>query len=155
MTFIQSNVSRRLVVGVALLAMLAGALAGTRPAAAGQGPQASPDIFSIGAGQTLNVQAPGVLKNDFDPEGGFVRFNNLIDGPDHGSFSIKSDGSIVYTPVAGFVGDDSFTYSIIDREGLVSLPALGLIHVTAGGPGGNVAPVANSDAFTGTKNVRV
>ena len=150
-----SAIVRRLPAGLVLLTLMAGMLAGARGAAAGQPPQASPDTFSIGAGQTLNIAAPGVLKNDFDPDGGFVHLTDVPDFPSHGTLSIKSDGSFVYTPNAGFVGDDAFTYTVIDNEDLVSLPALVLIHVSAGGPAGNVAPVAKNDAFSGVKNRQI
>jgi hypothetical protein len=146
---------RRLPIGLFLLALMAGMFAGARGAAAGQIPQASPDSFSLKAGQTLNVPAPGVLKNDFDPEGSFVRFHDVIDGTEDGTFGIQSNGSFFYTPQAGFIGVDSFSYTIIDNEGQVSLPALVTITVTAGGPAGNQAPVAKPDAYQATKNKRL
>jgi hypothetical protein len=150
-----SAIALRLPAGLVLLALLAGLFAGTGGAAAGQAPQANPDIFSIGSGASLNVAAPGVLKNDLDPDGGSVHVHDLVDGPDHGNLSLSSNGAFVYTSVAGFVGDDGFSYSIDDNEGLVSLPVFVLIHVSSGGPTGNVAPVANTDAYSGLKNQQI
>ncbi|MGV0803675.1 Ig-like domain-containing protein, partial [Mycolicibacterium elephantis] len=52
-----------------------------------------------------------------------------------------SDGVITYTPDTGFVGSDSFTYTVNDGNGGV---ATATVHVTVNNP-----PVANDDeAFT-------
>ena len=40
--------------------------------------------------------------------------------PQHGSVVVNPDGTFTYTPVAGFVGQDSFTYRITDANGDVS-----------------------------------
>ena len=40
--------------------------------------------------------------------------------PQHGSVVVNADGTFTYTPGAGFVGQDSFTYRITDANGDVS-----------------------------------
>jgi hypothetical protein len=55
----------------------------------------------------------------------------------HGSVALASDGSLVYTPAAGFSGLDGFSYGVQDSSGAVA-NALVQIHVT---------PVAVADSF--------
>jgi hypothetical protein len=45
----------------------------------------------------------------------------LATKPAHGSVTIMKNGKFTYTPAAGYVGMDSFTYSI-SRGGEVSVP---------------------------------
>ncbi|MDO9537144.1 MAG: Ig-like domain-containing protein, partial [Thermoplasmata archaeon] len=53
-----------------------------------------------------------VLANDYDVEGDAISISTAIQ-PAHGSISIATNGlSIDYTPDAGFVGTDSFNYTI-------------------------------------------
>ncbi|MDA0704661.1 MAG: Ig-like domain-containing protein [Proteobacteria bacterium] len=68
---------------------------------------------------TINA-ASGVLINESDPFDS--PGHNLIDaevntGPAHGTVTLSDDGSFVYTPDAGYVGADSFTYRVIDDGG--------------------------------------
>jgi len=57
--------------------------------------------------------------NDYDPDGDQITlcldFDDLK--PDHGEVEITEAG-FIYTPDAGFTGNDSFTYTICDEEGL-------------------------------------
>ncbi|HEX3553997.1 MAG TPA: Ig-like domain-containing protein [Thermoanaerobaculia bacterium] len=73
-------------------------------------PVAVDDSYTIVQDTTLNVPAPGVLGND---QGG-----NLTATPQAaaataqgGSVTLAVDGGFSYTPAAGFVGTDSFTYT--------------------------------------------
>jgi len=54
-----------------------------------------------------------VLDNDSDPDGDAIRVSSISSGS-HGSVSLKSDGTITYTPYADYYGDDRFTYYISD-----------------------------------------
>jgi hypothetical protein len=51
----------------------------------------------------------GVLFNDSSADGAALFVNSTTDPP-HGSATIYADGSVIYTPDAGFVGFDSFDY---------------------------------------------
>ena len=55
-----------------------------------------------------------VLANDYDPDGDALTIMG-VDDPELGSASID-DGRIVYTPAAGYEGDDQFAYSISDNN---------------------------------------
>ena len=62
---------------------------------------------------TLSVVAPGVLHNDSDADGDSLMVS-LSSGAQHGTVSLNSNGSFDYTPNAGYVGTDSFTYTASD-----------------------------------------
>jgi len=92
---------------------------------------ASPDSFVAESGRTLTVQTQfetdptrgfdipvtGLLANDAESDRRELNVDQAFgpgdDGyvaPQHGAVMIAADGSVVYTPDAGFVGDDTFTY---------------------------------------------
>ena len=72
-------------------------------------PLARPDAFSTPANTPLSVAAPGVLANDDSPTAAPLSAA-LVAGPAHGTLTLRANGSFTYTPVAGFVGTDTFTY---------------------------------------------
>ncbi len=88
---------------------------------------------------TLEVYAPGILENDWDPDGDDI-YAVLVTGPsDADYFSLASDGSFTYTPVGGFVGEDGFTYQVSDGVNLSEETATCTIGVF------NCAPVVEDD----------
>jgi hypothetical protein len=92
-------------------------------------PQAQPDRYTTPESTVLSVPSPGVLANDRDPN-----LDNMVarlqEVPQHGTVDLGFDGEFVYTPDAGFVGDDTFTY-VADDGRDVSAPATVTITVTA------------------------
>lgn len=66
----------------------------------------NPDFYNAFEGHTLNVSAPGVMINDVLPT--TVSLNT---GPANGSLILNTDGSFSYTPNAGFLGVDTWTYN--------------------------------------------
>jgi hypothetical protein len=82
-----------------------------------------------------------VLSNDADVSGGALS-SVVGTGPAHAaSFTLNSDGSFSYTPVANYVGGDSFTYFASDGT-LASSATNVTINVS------NVAPIARNDVLT-------
>jgi hypothetical protein len=69
---------------------------------------ANADHYTTRIGTALTVAAPGVLANDT----GAGALTVLVSGTAHGTLTLNADGSFTYTPEAGFVGTDSFTYRI-------------------------------------------
>jgi hypothetical protein len=79
-----------------------------------------------------------VLANDFDPESKPLTYDLesgpysiaavLIEKPSHGTLTPRANGTFLYTPDAGFIGDDSFTYKANDGENLSNEAAV-TIHV--------------------------
>ena len=76
-------------------------------------PVATDDGYALEPDSVLSVPRPGVLENDFDPDGDPLTAV-LDDGPSHGSLTLSPDGSFIYTPDDGFVGVDRFTYRATD-----------------------------------------
>ena len=75
-------------------------------------PVATPNAYTIGAGETLVVGAPGVLGNDFDPDGDPISAA-LVFLPARGTVSFNADGSFSYVP-AGDGYTTTFTYTATD-----------------------------------------
>jgi VCBS repeat-containing protein len=107
-------------------------------------PVAMPDVYylDLSVATKLIVPAPGVLGNDYDPDGTPITAVNPSP-PANGNLILRSDGSFEYTPDSGFSGDDIFTYKASDGT-LTSTPAQVTVSVT----GGNTVPVANADNYT-------
>ena len=76
-------------------------------------PVATDDAYSVAGNLALAVEAPGVLVNDSDPDSDPLTAVTVAD-PAHGSLTLNGDGSFSYTPTAGYVGADSFTYKAND-----------------------------------------
>jgi hypothetical protein len=76
--------------------------------------------------RAVHFAAPGVLWNDWDPDGDPMTAI-LVRPPDHGGVDLEPDGSFTYTPERGYTGPDGFNYLISDgfnysvKEGTVSL----------------------------------
>jgi hypothetical protein len=83
------------------------------------------DGYVVLQGQALHIAAgAGVLTND---EGTVPTTAAVLEGPAHGTLALAADGSFDYTPTAGFVGIDSFTYRATGANG--SGDAEVVIHV--------------------------
>ncbi|GAA5343199.1 MAG: hypothetical protein canaca05_06980 [Anaerolineaceae bacterium] len=72
-------------------------------------PVAVDDSYSAFEDTTLTVAAPGVLANDTDAEDDPLTAS-LVDDVEHGTLTLKSDGSFVYIPDPDYYGEDTFTY---------------------------------------------
>lgn len=79
-----------------------------------------------------------------DPDGGGITAS-LDQGPSHGTVQLDADGAFTYTPDQGWVGTDTFTYTISDSFG--SDQAAVTIGV------GNTAPDAQNDNFAITHDM--
>ena len=79
-------------------------------------PVANDDYYSTDENTVLNVNAAsGVLDNDTDADTDPLTAI-LVGDVSHGSLTLNSDGSFVYTPDVDFYGTDSFTYKANDGE---------------------------------------
>ncbi|MDA7424467.1 Ig-like domain-containing protein [Thalassococcus lentus] len=95
---------------------------------------------------TTAVDTPVIIDpalNDFDAEDPVedLIVTNLGD-PLNGTAAINPDGTVTYTPDAGFTGTDSFTYEILDTDGEGDTATV-TVTVTDNGP-----PVAVDDTAT-------
>lgn len=72
-------------------------------------PLARPNSYSTTANTNLSVATPGVLGNDDNPSQAALSAV-LVDGPDHGTLTLQSNGAFNYVPVQNYLGTDEFTY---------------------------------------------
>ena len=120
-------------------------------------PGATPDGYTVESGTTLTVAAAqGVLANDTG--GPLSVFSHTSTA--HGTLSLNSDGSFIYTPAPGFFGTDTFSYSTSNatpvyslqlfKTNLPPLATFGGVKLTGGAFGSALAPVPGSaDEFFG------
>ncbi|MCD6415444.1 MAG: cadherin-like domain-containing protein, partial [Planctomycetes bacterium] len=80
-----------------------------------QAPTANDDSYQTDEDTELNVQAPGVLGNDTDPQEDPLTAI-LVSDVSNGTLTLYSNGAFDYTPDTGFTGDDTFTYKANDGE---------------------------------------
>jgi VCBS repeat-containing protein len=104
-------------------------------------PVATNDSFVVFANDSWAIDAPGILANDNDLDGNALTAA-LINTTTHGTLALNSDGSFIYTPNAGFVGTDTFTYVANDGQ---SDSNLAMVTITVAEP--NVVPVAQNDGY--------
>ena len=95
-------------------------------------PDAAGDQYTVVQGTTLSVPPSGVLANDTDPQGDSLIVADAT-APTHGSVNVNANGGFDYTPLASFVGVDSFTYRASDGS-LLSPAATVTITVLAAEP---------------------
>ena len=119
------------------------------PVGVNQPPVAVDDSYSTPKDTTLNVPAPGVLGNDYDPDNGPSDLTaELVSDPYHGTLMFNDDGSFTYTPDPGFVGIDTFTYKAYDGADYSNVATV-TINVTVVP---NIPPVAVNDTFLTAKD---
>jgi PKD repeat protein len=90
-------------------------------------PVGGTDRYAVAAGETLSVDAPGVLANDGDPDGDPLSVTTTpVRGPAYGTVDLSATGSFTYTPgrifttsgtTDGVTGLDSFAYEVRDGRG--------------------------------------
>lgn len=108
---------------------------------ANSAPVAGDDVAVTDQDTAVNID---VLANDSDLEGALDPSSvTVVLAASNGGTVVEPDGSITYTPDPGFVGNDSFTYTVADLEAAVSNQATVTVMVVD--PNLNEAPVANDD----------
>jgi hypothetical protein len=76
-------------------------------------PVALDDSYRTDEDMPLVIPASGVLDNDRDADGDTLTAT-LVNNTSNGTLAFNSDGSFLYTPAPGYLGNDSFTYTISD-----------------------------------------
>lgn len=75
----------------------------------------APHGYTTYGNQELDVPADlGVLSGGSTPEGASL---TMVRPPDHGSLTLRGDGSFTYTPESDYLGSDSFDYRVTDPAG--------------------------------------
>ncbi|MBE3068800.1 MAG: tandem-95 repeat protein, partial [Planctomycetes bacterium] len=107
-------------------------------------PVAQDDRFEIYEGETRVLAPAGALANDTDADGDPLSLV-VVDAPQHGTVTTDADGNVVYTPAAGFTGEDTLTYRAADGQAESNLATITISVLDS-----NRAPVAHDDAYTVT-----
>jgi hypothetical protein len=77
-------------------------------------PTAQDETYFIQAGQTLSLDSTGGLLHDaYDADGDSLTVQ-VTSGPSSGVLDAQPNGSLTYTPTAGFTGTDAFSYRVFD-----------------------------------------
>ncbi|MBD2748014.1 cadherin-like domain-containing protein [Microvirga sp. BT688] len=101
--------------------------------------------FTVQKGEVLQLTAAQLLANDLDLDGGTLSLVDL-DEDEHGTAVLNEDGTITFTPKAGFTGEASFTYTVADGQGGSSEGTVTItVEKPAPGTPANPAPVTPSD----------
>jgi len=111
-------------------------------------PVAVADSYSTTQNVALNISAPGVLANDTDAQSNPLTAVLGVTVA-HGTLTLNSNGSFLYTPTTGYTGADSFTYRANDGSLNSSLVTVSLT-VTAPTPLTNGGFELGSPADFGT-----
>ncbi|MCV2892112.1 Hint domain-containing protein [Lentibacter sp. XHP0401] len=96
---------------------------------------------------TTDVGTPvviAVLANDTDPEGEALTVSGTTE-PANGSVVINADGTVTYTPDAGYTGTDTFDYTITDPAGNESTATVTVVVGDDTGPDGIVSGTPGDD----------
>ena len=105
-------------------------------------PVANQDAYATPGDTPLVVAAPGLLANDYDPDGDSLMVSTVPEvDPSDGSVTLGADGSFTYTPDTGFGGTDTFSYRLTDGRGL---SAIGVVTVNVD------SALLSQDFFLGT-----
>jgi Bacterial Ig domain/Right handed beta helix region len=104
-------------------------------------PQAVDDTFT-GLGNAILIQSPaGVLSNDTLSEGVISAFDT--ESSQGATIQLNADGGFTYTPVVGFTGMDTFTYTLENSVGTstatvtINVPNQGFFVNNQAAPGGD------------------
>jgi Bacterial Ig domain/PKD domain len=89
---------------------------------------------------TTNQNTPmEITLTGTDPDPGDTMTFTVLDRPLHGTMSVgSSPSSVKYTPMVGYVGPDTFTYTATDNHGFARTKAL--VSITVSGPTTNPPP---------------
>ena len=113
-------------------------------------PTAQNDQLSVIGNTPLQIDASQLLGNDSagpSESDQTLSIVGVVSGSSNGTVVLNSDGSVTYTPANGFVGTDTFTYTLTD-DGTTQgaddfLTATGTVTLTVGE--GNTRPTAFDD----------
>jgi 5-methylthioadenosine/S-adenosylhomocysteine deaminase len=100
---------------------------GIEPDSCSRAPVGHSDNYELVRGGSLVVDAPGVLRNDFDGDGDSLTAA-LVAGPSHGLLTLGSDGGFVYEHDGTMAVSDTFVYIAGDGS-LASTPTTAAIAI--------------------------
>jgi len=112
-------------------------------------PIANNDTYITLINQQLIVDAPGIIKNDDDPDNNLINLSAvLITDVNNGTLNFSSNGSFQYMPDINFNGNDNFTYQLFDGISLSNIATVTIVVIEE-----NIPPIANNDQWNTTRNM--
>lgn len=115
-------------------------------------PVATQDSFKTEEETTITVEAYDILVNDYDADGDTLSIESYST-PLHGTLIMNSDGGFKYTPNSGFVGMESFQYTINDGSKANNASSKSTIHIHIISK--NEVPFAKGDNFSTTEGAAI
>ncbi|WP_160316676.1 cadherin-like domain-containing protein [Thermanaerothrix daxensis] len=110
-------------------------------------PMANNDIGYRASIAGLIVAVPGVLLNDVDVDGDALTVR-LESNVSHGTLTLNADGRFTYTPKAGYVGVDTFTYRANDGQVDSNLATVTIeVDAVRPNPPDWISPVGNGGTY--------
>ncbi len=112
------------------------------------------DSVTVTAGQSAAMTEQSLLADDIDVDGDALSLVNFTQAS-NGVVTQNPDGSLVYTPNAGFTGVDSFTYTVADVSGAQDTVQVqvtvvpGIVVDPGGGTGTGQPPTEPPDGTDG------
>lgn len=79
-------------------------------------PVLEPDIFEVEVNGALIITEAQLLSNDEDMDGDSLKIVD-VNPPESGRLAYNQGGDLVYRPAEGFVGTDTFSYTVSDDRG--------------------------------------
>lgn len=98
------------------------------PAGTNVAPVAVDDTVSVKLDTPKTI---AVLANDTDANSGDTLTVGSVTSPAHGTAVVDATGKVLYTPVTGYSGPDSFTYIVRDQAGLIDTGTVNITVKTA------------------------
>ena len=80
-------------------------------------PVADDEVLHVWRNGSLSLPAPGLLTGDTDADGDSLAVSGVDTTGLAGSLSWNPDGSLLFTPTAGFAGSTGFSYQVADGNG--------------------------------------
>ena len=118
------------------------------PAYIGSPTNAAPEATDNAVGTSMDtplvIDAAFLLANDMDPEGDPLTIDSFTQ-PGHGTLVDNGDATYTYTPASGFLGDDSFIYTITDGNGGFGSA---VVHITV-----IAGSTSGTDTFSASPNL--
>jgi Ca2+-binding RTX toxin-like protein len=116
-----------------------------------QVPIATDDVGSTTLGAPIILD---IVSNDTDTDGAPIYSTvQIVTQPANGTVINIGNGLVTYTPIPGFSGSDTFTYTIADDLGDVSNPGtvtISVIGLDAAGPGDLITGGDGNDTLAGS-----
>lgn len=79
-------------------------------------PKAMDDTFNVTRNGVLKITPAMLLTNDSDAEQSELQLVNFSQ-PMYGSIAMSDDNVLIFRAADGFIGDDSFSYTVADQQG--------------------------------------